>query len=121
MSDQPDQRAFKLTHVRANIRSNEQRYVGGKRDPLLLALFLQDGDLSFKIRRLNVGDQAPLEATAKSVFNFGKFLWRTIAGDHDLLHGLMQRIESMEELFLGAFLLGQELNIVDEQNVHIAK
>jgi hypothetical protein len=48
-------------------------------------------------------------------------LGRTIGGDHDLLHALMQCIEGVKELFLGAFLLGDELNVVDEQDVDGAK
>src|SRR2546428_8259111 len=33
----------------------------------------------------------------------------------------MQRIEGMEKLFLSTFLLGQELNVVHQQNVNVTK
>ncbi len=33
----------------------------------------------------------------------------------------MQGVEGVEELFLGALFLGKELNVVDQQHVHIAE
>ena len=39
-----------------------------------LSLLEQDGYLGLKIGRLNVGDEAPLEARAKAIFNLRKFL-----------------------------------------------
>src|SRR5579863_5611417 len=48
-------------------------------------------------------------------------LGRTVAGDHDLLHRLVQRIEGMEELFLRALFLRQELDVVDQQHIHVAE
>ena len=53
--------------------------------------------------------------------NFRQLFGRAVAGDHDLLHGLVQRVEGVEELFLGAFLLGQELDVVHQQHVHVAE
>ena len=53
--------------------------------------------------------------------NLRQLFGRTVAGDHDLLHGLVQRVEGVEELFLGAFLLRQELDVVDQQHVHVAE
>ncbi len=87
----------------------------------LLRLLLQNGDLGFEVGRLDVGDQSPLEAAAQPVFEFRQLFGRTVAGDHDLLHGLVQRVEGVEELFLGAFLLGQELDVVHQQHVHVAE
>src|SRR5579884_1393 len=100
MRHQANQRAFELAHVGTNISRDEQGNVGRKRDPLLLRFLLQDRDLSLEVWRLNVSDQSPLEAAAQPVFNFRQLFWRTVTRDHDLLHRFMQRIESMEELFL---------------------
>ena len=77
--DEPHQRAFKLAHVGAHVRGDEERDIGGQVHLLALRLLLQDGDLGFEIGRLNVGDQAPLEARAQAIFNLGKFLRRTVA------------------------------------------
>ncbi len=41
---------------------------------LALCLLLQDGDFGFEIGRLDVGDEAPLEAGAEAVFDLGSSL-----------------------------------------------
>ena len=79
-----------------------QRHVGRQRYFFLLRFLLQNRDLGLQIGRLNVGDQSPLEAAAQPVFDLGQFLGRAIAGNHDLLHRLVQRVEGVEELFLRA-------------------
>ena len=86
-----------------------------------LGLLLQDGDLGLEIRWLNVGDQAPLEARAQAVFEVGELFGRTVAGDDDLLHALVQRVEGVEELLLRALLAGEELDVVDQQHVDVAE
>ena len=91
----------------------------GKRDLFLLRLLLQDGNFSLQVGRLDVGDQSPLEAAAQAVFEFRQLLRRPVAGDHDLLHRLVQRIEGVEELFLRALFLRQELDVVHQQHVHL--
>ena len=121
MRHQADQRAFQLAHVGADVGGDEQRHIGRQRDLLLLGLLLQNRDLGLEIGRLNVGDQTPLEAAAQAVFDLGQFLGRAVAGDDDLLHRLVQRVEGMEELLLGALLLREELDVVDEQHVDVAK
>ncbi len=70
---------------------------------------------------MNVGDQAPLEARAQTLFNRGNLLGRTVGGNNDLLLLIVQRVEGMEELFLGALGAGDELDIVDHQHVHVAE
>ena len=42
---------------------------------------------------------------------------RPIAGQHDLLVGLVQCIKGVEELFLNTFLAGEELNVVNQQHI----
>ncbi len=93
----------------------------GRVNLFALRLFLQNRDLGLEIRRLNVGDQSPLKPRAEPVLNLREFLRRTIRRDHDLLHALVQSVESVEELLLRPFLLRDELNVVDEQNVHGAE
>ncbi len=89
---------------------------------LALGLLLQDGDLGLEVRRLDVGDQAPLEAaSAGGLRSLGQLFGRAVAGDDDLLHALVQGVEGVEELLLGALLAGEELDVVDEQHVHVAE
>ena len=68
---------------------------------------------------LQVGDQAPLEARPEAFFDIGHILWEPVAGQDDLFVGLVQGVERMEELFLGPFFPGQELNVVDHQHVDV--
>src|SRR6185369_6137350 len=93
------------------------RHVAWQRHMLSVGLLLKNGDLGFEIGRLNVCDQAPFETTAQPVLDLREFLGRTIAGDNNLLHRLMQCVESMEELFLRPFLLCEELDVVDKKDV----
>ena len=121
VGDQADERAFQLAHVAANVAGDELGDIVGQGDMLALGLLLQNGDLGFKIGRLDVGNQAPLEAGAETVLDLGQFLGRTVAGDDDLTVGVMQRIEGVEELLLGALLAGEELDVVDQQQIDAAE
>ena len=51
----------------------------------------------------------------------GSSFGRTIGGDDDLLHALVQRVEGVEELFLGPLLLREKLDVVDQQQIHRAE
>jgi len=67
---------------------------------------------------MDVGDQPPFEARAQALLQPAERLGRSVAGEDDLAIILMQVVEGMEELFLGALLVDDELHIVDEQDVH---
>ena len=45
---------------------------------------------------------------------------RAVAAEHDLLLRVVQRVERVEELGLRPFLADDELDVVDEQDVHAA-
>src|SRR4051812_20821016 len=74
----------------------------------------------FEIRKLNIGDHSPLEATYEASFESGDFGWDSIACKDDLTTSLIERIERVEELFLGCFLSLQKLYIVNEQQITFA-
>ena len=115
--DDADERAFELTHIGADVGRDKERDIGGDVGLLGLGLALQDGDLGFEIGWLDVGDEAPLEAAAQTVFEVAELLGRPVAGKHDLLHFAVERVEGVEEFFLRLFLGGEELDVVDEQHV----
>ena len=64
MRHQAYQRTLELAHIRADIRRDEKRDIGRKRDPFLLSFLLQDSNLGLEIWRLNIGDESPLKAAA---------------------------------------------------------
>ena len=101
-------------------RRDELQHVVGGVHPLLGGLLLQDRDARFQVGRLDVGEQAPLEAGAHAVFQGGQLARRAVRADHDLLVGVVQRVEGVEELFLGALAVLQELDVVDQQDVDVA-
>ncbi len=83
-------------------------------------LLPQDRDPGFEFWRLDVGQQAPLEPAAQPIFERHQALGSAVAGDHDLLGRVVQRIEGVEELLLSSFLVLQELDVVDQQHVDVA-
>ena len=91
--------------------------VGRDRHALLLGLRAQDRDPGLEVRRRQVGDEAPLEARPEPLLEGQDRLRRPVGGQHDLLAVLVDRVERVEELFLGPFLVRDELDVVDQQQV----
>src|SRR3984885_13778668 len=118
---QADERAFELANIRFDGAGNILGDFIGNLDAFALRFFLQNGDFRFEVGQLNIGDQAPLEARAQALFDGGDFLGRAIGRDNDLFLLIVERIERVKELFLGAFAGGNELDVVHHQNVHIAE
>src|SRR5579862_6139159 len=83
-------------------------------------LLLEDCDTGFEFRRLDVGDEAPLEAAAQSVLELGQRLRRPVGADHDLPAAAVQVVEGVEELLLQLLGALEELDVVDQQYVDVA-
>src|SRR5690606_36897745 len=79
----------------------------------------EDGFAGFPVGSLYIHEKAPLEPADKSVFQAFQLAGRSVAGEDDLLAALVQGIEDMEELFLGAILAAQELDVVHEEDVDL--
>src|SRR6056297_697747 len=79
---------------------------------------LQNAEAQFVIRRVQVHDKAALKTRFDPFFEILDFARGTISRDDDLLVLIHQGVESMKELFLGAVLAGDELHIVDHQDVN---
>ena len=54
------------------------------------------------------------------VLEGGQLFGWAVGRDDDLLVGVVQRVEGVEELFLDAFLALDELDVIDEQHVDVA-
>ena len=68
----PDQRAFELADVVDDVLGDEgEDRVGDAVEVLGLGLLAQDGEAGLELGRLDVGDQAPLEAAAQPVLDGG--------------------------------------------------
>jgi hypothetical protein len=86
----------------------------------LLAALPQDGDARLEVGLLDVRDEPLVEARDQALLEPRDVLGRLVRGDHDLLVGIAQRVERVEELLLGALLARQELHVVHQQHVHAA-
>ena len=115
-----DERAFEPADVGADAVGQEIHDVLRQRDAHELRLLLENGQAHFDVRRLQIGDQTPFEAGNETVFEILNFAGRAVAGEHDLLVRLVQRVERVEKFLLNAFLAGEELDVVNQQHVGLA-
>ena len=88
-------------------------------EPVVVGLLTKDRDPGLEVGRLDVCDQSPLEPRYEPFLEPGNLLGRAIAGKDDLLPRIIEGVERMEELLLGTLLALEELDIVDEQKVHL--
>ena len=84
----------------------------------LLRLFHQYGDAGLQIRRLDCHRQAPTKAGFQPLLNPLDLLGITITGEDHLLTTFQKRIKGVKELFLRAILVGEKLNIVNQERIH---
>ena len=99
------------------LRAMNSMHVRRDRDRAFLGLGPEDRDPRLEVRRGEVGDQAPLEPAAQPLLEGHDRLRRPVGRQHDLLAVLVDRVERVEELFLGPLLVGDELDVVDEEEV----
>ncbi|MBG9885101.1 hypothetical protein ABE10_00575, partial [Bacillus toyonensis] len=115
-----DEGALELTDVRGDDRCDVLQHLVRDVQGLTLRLLAEDGDAGLEVGRLDVGDEAPLEAAAHPVLEPGEVLGRDVAGDHDLLVVIVQGVERVEERLLGLRASLEELDVVDQEDVHVA-
>ena len=113
----PDEGAFELADVVLDVGGDELEHLVGDVGLLALGLLAQDGQAGLELGGLDVGDEAPLEAAAEAVLEGGDRAGVAVRRQHDLLVGLVERVEGVEELLLEAFLALHELDVVDEEDV----
>jgi hypothetical protein len=61
-----------------------------------------------------------VEPVAQPVFQGDQLLGRAVTGDHDLLVGVVQRVERVEELLLGLLLFSRNWMSSTRQDVDVA-
>ena len=115
--DDSRQCALELANVRDDPLCEEIDDRRRDRDVLRLGLRTEDRDPRLEVRRRDVRDQTPLEPRAQPVFQLRDRFRRPVARENDLLALLVDRVECVEELFLRSLFAGDELDIVDEQDI----
>ncbi len=111
---QPGEAAFKLAHVRCDILRDKQRDIRRQMKVFQGGLLLHDRDPRLEVWRSDVGDQAGLETIPQAFFESGDIARHFVRGQNYLMTVRVQGIEGMEELLLGPFAAGQELNVVED-------
>ncbi len=84
-----------------------------------LRLIFEDRKTQLVIRERYVRENSALEAAPYSVLKSGEILRRTVGGEYDLLMLLVEGIERVEKLLLRRILARDELNVVDQQRIHL--
>src|SRR5262249_28744532 len=78
-------------------------------------LATNEGQTQRWIGRLDVGQEASRQATPQRVLEARKLVGRAVRGDHDLLPTVVERVEGVRELLLRALLVGEELDVIEDQ------
>ena len=113
-------RALKLADVRGDILSDVLGDIVVYDRAPLRGLVLHDGKARFKVGRLHVDQQAPLEARAQAVVQKVHLGRRSIRRQDDLPSCLVEGVEGVEEFVLHLLLARDELHVVHEQQVRVA-
>ena len=87
----------------------------------MVGALAQDRQAGGELGGLDVGDEAGLEALAQAVLERLEVAGWAVGGQHDLPSGVVEGVEGVEELLLGLRLALEELDVVDEQHVDLAK
>ena len=82
-----------------------------------LQLLGDDVEPELEVRRVDVGDQPPGEARQNPALDPLKVLRAAIGGDHQALPRRDDLVHRVEELLLRGILAGDELDVVDHQQI----
>ena len=113
----PDQGPLELPHVAAHGLRQEERDLTLKPDPLALGLLLQNRNACVELGHLDVRNHPGLEAADQAFLHLRNLLRVDVRSNDDLLVGMVERVEGVEELFLRLLATCQELDVVHEQHV----
>jgi hypothetical protein len=109
---------FELADVRADPLGEEHHHVlrdGNVRERL--ELLEDDVEPELEIGLVDVGDEAPGEAREDPRLDSVEVLRRAVRADHQPAPGRDDLVHRVEEFFLGRFLAGDELDVVDHQKI----
>ena len=112
--------AFQLAGVGVDDAGDEADDVLGQLEVAQAGLLADDGHAGLVARPVDLGDQAPVEPADQALLQVGDLPRAAVAGEDDLPLGLVQRVEGVEELLLGLLVGGEELDVVDHQDVRVA-
>ena len=115
------QRALQVPHIGGDLACQQLLYAGRHLNARDVRLGLENGEAQLIGRRMQVGHDAAREPRAQAVLDAREVIRRLVGRDDDLLAGVNQRIESVEELLLRVVLADQELQVIHHQHMDRAQ
>src|SRR6056297_290885 len=120
--EKPHQRTFKNPDVGRDPVCEKFEHAVGDLEILELArilfdLLLENAEPQLVVRRVKIGDQPRLQPAHDPVLDAGDLGGRAVRRDHHLLAGIYECVERVEELLLRGVLAGDELDVVDHQDI----
>ena len=80
-------------------------------------LVFENGHTGFIIRRLNISQKTPFKTGFQPILQGQHIAGLPVGGHDDLLMLLVELIEGMEKFLLGAVFSGDELDVVNQEQV----
>ena len=117
--DDPVERAEQLADVVDVEAGDGLQHPVAEGGASLLRLPSQDGDPRLVVRCGHVDDEAAREAADQPLIERLDVGGRPIAGQHDLAARRLQRVGQAEELGLHLAPVGEELDVVHQQEIHV--
>ena len=111
--------AQQLAHVVDVERGDRLQHALRERHPALVRLPAQDRDPGLVVRRGDVDDQPAGEAADEPLVQRLDLRGRPVAGQDDLAVGGLQRVGQPQQLGLHFPPVGEELDVVDQQQIHV--
>ena len=112
--------AFQLSNIGFNISSDVLKNLIVHLEVRDFHILTKNSHSCLIAGRLDIRDQSPLETGTEPLIESFHFLGRAVRGKHNLFAGLMELVESMEELFLCGFFSYNKLDIIDQENINCA-
>ncbi len=120
--DDADQGSLERSHVDGYaLRDDLQSSAGRRADVVLVDALTEDRESRVDVGWRMSATRPAVEALAQAVFERLEVARRAVGGEHQLRPGFVESVEGVEELLLGAGLALEELDVVDEQDVHVAE
>ena len=117
IGDDPIERAFQLAHVGGDLMGEKFQNLGRYLNAHIFRLRLQYAVAQLIGRRMDIRHQSPPKPRFHTLFHALQIVWRFVGRNDHLAVLIHQGIEGMEEFFLCAVLAGDELDIVDHQDI----
>ena len=119
VGDQPIQGAEQLAHVVDRETGHRLEHAVRERGPPLFRLPTKDGDPGLVVGRGDVDDETTGEPADQPLVQRLDLRWRAVAGEDDLPIGGLERVGEPEQLRLHLAPVGQELDVVHQQQIHV--